>query len=494
MTAQPQIDYEQLATALLANQVKTKAVSSTPSAHYAHGGKGGLFSAPGLSRPLFSAMVLPTSGLASILPVRTSNETNPLYGIVTGVTDPGGSEPTGVCDDPPVSGLTKLCTHSFVFGRLSRQTKVFDIDRAGKIINRSDFLDFQLYGDPFRSSASNPLAPQPLPSPADIARNEIAKATFELAVTWARQFARLTWTGTPANNTAQGGYMEFYGLETLVNTGYRDALTGVVCPAADSIVRDFASADVGSNGANAVRRITNVYRNLKFLATHAGLDPVDWVIAMRFGLFYELTEVWPCAYLSYRCQTGWSGTGMQGGNVNVINSSDEQMMRNDMRGDLYNYTGQYLLIDGQKVRVILDDSIPETDAGGAFVSDMYFLPMTVLGNIPVTFWESFNYDGPGGPLELARAFAPADSYYTTDGGRFLWHKKPPTNFCVQLLAKTEPRLLLLTPYLAARYQNFKYQPIEHERDWDPDVTSYYKDGGQTDQDTFTPSYYSPTNQ
>ena len=47
--------------------------------------------------------------------------------IITGVTATSGSEPTGVCDDPPTAGLSKLCTHSFVFGRQSRQSRVFEL-------------------------------------------------------------------------------------------------------------------------------------------------------------------------------------------------------------------------------------------------------------------------------------------------------------------------------------------------------------------------------
>src|SRR3972149_4212516 len=75
--------------------------SSTPTAFYGHG-PGGLFSYPGMSRPVFSAMILPRLGLQSILPVRPSNEANPLYPIFTGVTATTGADAQGVCDDPPV--------------------------------------------------------------------------------------------------------------------------------------------------------------------------------------------------------------------------------------------------------------------------------------------------------------------------------------------------------------------------------------------------------
>lgn len=481
-----QIDYQKLSRALLGEigGVTQKAVSSTPSATWGHG-RGGLFASPGLAKPLFSSLILPKAGLQSILPVRYSNETNPLYGIVTGVTDTTGSEPSGVCDDPPVAGLTKLCTHSFVFGRLSRMTRVYNIDRAGELTNRGEFTDFQVYGNPFGTNPNVPTMGGAL-SVADIARRELSKAVFELAVSWSRDFARLVYTGSPANNTAGGGHKEFYGLDTLINTGYRDAETLQACAAADSIIRSFGNANIDSNSARIVREITYIYRNLKFLATHAGLDPVDWVIAMPFGLFYSLTDIWPCAYLSYRCQVA-------SGSTQFLDSGEVEKLRSDMRGDLRNYTGQYLMIDGQKVPVVIDEAIPETqNAGASFTADIYFVPMTVLGNTPVTFMEYFNLESPGGAMEMANFFAPPGSFYTSDGGAFLWHRKPPTNMCVQMLALTRPRLLLLTPYLAARLTDVTYTPLMHERAWDVDDASYYVNGGRTATDTTLPSYASPT--
>lgn len=482
MTTQ-QIDYEVLAEALAKKFASTtKAVSSTPTSVYGHG-PGGLFSARGLSRPLFSAMILPKQGMLNQLAIRPTNETNPLFGIITGVNSSTGSEPTGVCDDPKSAGTMKLCTHTFVFGRFSRQSRVFDIDRAGKIVNRGEFLDLQVMNSPL--GLNDPSSPSmPGASPATIAQNEVSKALFELGVSWSRDFAKVLYNGTPTNNTAQEGYKEFYGFESLINTGYRDAETGVACPAADSIVRSFGGLNVSSNAASFIRNVTNLWRNLKFLSANAGLDPVNWVIAMPFSLFYELTEVWPITYLTYRA------LAIPTGSTNMVYASDVEKIRDEMRGNLYDYSGQFLLLDGQKVPVVIDNAIPETENGdGSFTSDMYFIPMTVLGSQPVTFMEYFNYDGPNSAIEMAKVFAPGDSYYTTDNGRFMWHKKPPTNFCVQLLAKTEPRLVMMTPYLAARVSNIMYTPVEHERSPFTD-SSYFVNGGQTGYSA--PSYYSPT--
>jgi hypothetical protein len=94
-------------------------------------------------------------------------------------------------------------------------------------------------------------------------------------------------------------------------------------------------------------------------------------------------------------------------------------------------------------------------------------------------------------MEAAKTFAPDGQYYTSDSGRFMWHKKPPTNFCVQLLAKTEPRLVFLTPHLAARITNIKYTPLAHERSAFTD-SSFFVNGGRTGGATGGPSYFTPT--
>ena len=302
---------------------------------------------------------------------------------------------------------------------------------------------------------------------------------------WQRDFARLLYTGNTSNNTAGGGYKEFFGLDYLINTGYRDAVTGTVCPAADSIIRSFGSLDVASNAAALIRTITNMYRNLKYIASSVGLDPVKWTLVMPWALFYEITEVWPCAYLSYRC------TNLATGSTQFIDSAQQISMRDGMRGNIYEQTGQYLLIDGERVEVTLDDAVTESVlAGESFTAPIYFVPLSVLGGTPVTFMEHVDYDMPDGAMAMARAMAPDGFYTTSDSGRFLWHKKLPNNFCVQMLAKTEPRLLLLTPHIAARLTNVKYTPVAHQRDWDT-ASSYFVDGGKTVTDSFAPSLHTP---
>jgi hypothetical protein len=484
------IDVGQLAQALvgLAGQQRTKAVSSTPrSSGYAHG-VGGLMSAPGMTREVINAMILPYTGLASMLPSYPNNDANPLYGIITGQTAGSGSNPSGVCDDPPQAGLLKLCTYSSSFGRYSLQTPVIDIDRVGMTTNRGEFWDYQSIGDPFSPQGVTNIGPT-VPggmSLQNALNQEIAKAMFELAVEWTRRYGPLLYTGNPAKNTAGGGYKEFRGLDILINTGYRDAESTQLCSASDSIVANFASQNVSTANTNIVATLTNIIRRLKINARGNGLWPVKWVMVMREALFYELTQIWACSYATYRCQNQFSAT-----QVNNIDSRDIMTLRQQMRGDMMTRSGQYLLMDDEPISVVFDDYITETSLGnGAFNSSIYIVPLTVIGNRPVTYIDYINYDMPNGALAAARAMAPQDSFFATDAGRFLWHKKPPTNFCVQALVKGEPRLVLRTPHIAARLTNVAYTPLEHERDWNP-TGYYFVNGGRTDRNGYSPSFWSP---
>lgn len=480
-----QIDYQQLAQAMLGQMLTQKAVSSTPTTIYGHG-QGGLFSNPALRRQIFSAMSLPRMGLADILPVRPTVYMNELYGIMTGVTESTGTDPAGPCDDSKVAGLMKLCEQTSYMGRQSRASRVLEVDRLGQLTNRGEHTDFQLVGNAL-SAGSNAPTIMGMGNASSALNTEIGKVLFELAVSWKRDFAAEFWTGNPTGNNAGGGRKYYRGMDLLINTGYRDAVTGVACPAADSLVWSFGEQAIESNGATLMRQLSGMFRNLRYIASSAGLDPVEWVLAMRWSTFYELTDIWPCVYATYRCNQ------LNSGSTNFVDSDRMNAMRAEMRGNMSTRTGQFLWIDDVQVRVVLDDGIVETQtAGSSFISSIYFVPITVLGGIEVAFMEYLNYDAANGALESARMIAPAGSYNTSDNGRFLWHRLPPTHYCIQMEAKTESRLLLLTPHIAGRLTGVKYTPIAHERSPFPDAPSFFVNGGQTDYNGFSPSWFTPT--
>ena len=219
-----QIDYKALAAAMLESY---KVAGTTPNAVLGHG-PGGPFSTPGISQQWINAMVLPQLGLISKLPVRPSVELNPLHAILTGVTAEEGTNPEVACGPCKTPGNLKRCLTSNPFGRLCLSTKTMDLSGdIGAIVNRGEFRDFNLAGDPF-----NALGPNVTPTVAGAAGNplnsEVAKQMFEFKVGWARQFSKLLYAGNPANNGTI--YKEPRGLDILINTGYQDAEMGTLCP------------------------------------------------------------------------------------------------------------------------------------------------------------------------------------------------------------------------------------------------------------------------
>lgn len=456
----------------------SRATPSVPSLPY-YTGPGGLFGTPGVERDVISTRVQPF-GLASALPVRPSLYMSPLFAFLTGFTDDVGAEADGVCDDPPTVGAGKSCYQMAQFGRYSRQTRTFEINRVGQYNDRSEeMLDLRFFNDPLVSGGNDLTVPGSAPRAAGL-RREVLMRMLEVGVSFQEILSRQVFEGNPANNTGAGGYKEFPGLDILIGTGKVDAQTGTSCPSLDSLVRNAAYRRVDGAGDYYIQQLTYMMRYLRFNAEHMNMGSTEWAWVMRPSLFYELTAMWPCVYNTYRCQTVGENNR---GNVDAAAMTRQT---DDMRN------GSYLLIDGQRIRVIQDTSIREdtntTSASvvsGCFASDIYIVPMTVRGGTAVTYWEHLDYSrGAMVGVEDARL---ASNFFWTDGGRYLWHNKPPNNWCLQLLAKIEPRLILRTPHLAGRLTNVLYCPLIHERDSDRS-DPYFVDGG-VEGGRAAPSYY-----
>lgn len=442
--------------------VATKAAATSPTA-ISPTGPGGLTAVYGLEPNLYNAMVMPLAGLEARLPVRMTNYMNPKYGILTGQTAATGEEPTAACATPRRPGNLKICSQTWDFGRLTMETQVIRLDNAGQLMDRSEFMDYRLVG--------NPWAEVPMPanvSPEQALKNKYAKAMLELNTDLVREYRHLLFDGDPANTSGSAGYIEWNGLDKLIATGYRDSSTGQLCPAADSAVISFGSGVVQDNGAAAVRAITELYRvRLKYLARQLRLE-VKLAIVMRYGAFRALTEVWPCVYQTYRCTTAAPGN-----NATVfVDGREQERMRADMRAR------NYLLIDDEEVEVIIDDAIPESITVGTGISDLYFVPLTVNGEQSL-FWEYFNFRGPNGAQEIISAMGAGAqaAYMVTPDGRFLYHFLPPTYWCTQVAVVAWKRLILRAPFLAARMTDVAYTFVQHEREFDPNDPYYFKNGG-----------------
>ncbi len=472
---------------LYGGQRVTGLPTGTPQGPYLHG-PNSLFGIAGIERDFFSTRIQPNS-IGDMIPAMGTRYMNPLFGYITGFGDDSGSNPSGICDDFKTAGALITCFQTAQFGRYGRQTREYAITEAGRLINRGEFTDLRLVNDPLYNRAGGSMIN---PSVGMTLRNgfqgEMFTRMLELGVSFQNLLTRQLWNGNPSNNNVGGGYKEFPGLNILVGTNKYDAMTDTACPSLYSDIKNynynFTDTVTTDAGGGIVNTMSYLMRYLRHNASRNSMGDVQWVIAMRQELFFELTKVWPCSYMTAMCQA----IPNNGVNNYVIDASDQIAMRDDMRNN------SYLLLDGVRYPVVTDDGITEYSnttnsrvRSGCFSSDIYVLPLTVRGGLPVLYWEYYDYSV---ALQEA-ADARVSQFFWTDGGKWFWHAKPPVNSCVVVTAQIEPRLVLLTPHLAGRIQNVQYCPLQHTREPFSDEPYYVAGGVSTARPG--PSLYSDWN-
>lgn len=420
-------------------------------------GPGSLLGYPGLNKQIINAMIMPR-GIAGRMPVTKSVNTNELYPVLTGQLASTGNEPTAACADWPTVGAFKTCTQTFPFGQQGRMSQVLNIKYAGQTINRGEFRDNVLLGQPGGDV--------PTPGPINwqrVFQSEYEYKLGELFNGYARDYARNVYTGNAVTTAGSQGYIQYNGLDQQIKTGKRDARTGQLCAAVDSLVLDFNGTSINSSGGTIYALLANAMNNMERLAEQLGLE-VKWVFTMRYGAWLTLTNVWPCVYATTGC--------IAGGNIVRTSSLEEAVeLRDRMRNT------RQIPIESKYYEVVIDDTITETiAAGGAtgtYQSDIYLLPLTVNGQ-PSLFWEYFDMNAEA--VKAAAAMAPGGYFEVLDNGRFLFSRLSPTHTCVQVEVIERPRVVLMTPFLAARFQNLRYTYSIHEREWDP-ANTYFVNGG-----------------
>lgn len=432
-------------------------------------GSSGIWSIPGMDSQVINAYVRPY-GLLSQLPRFASVVENPYFGVIAGFTGETGSEPANPCSDAP-TGFMKGGTLTAQFGRYQRDTKTIEWDKVMRQKNAGINTDLQMYGRVLGLTDFNPAAAEENQLLSVVTAGEMVTAGANLERLLTRQF----WRGTPASNNAGGGYAEFPGLDLQIATGQKDAVSGTLMPAADSFVLNFGLDLIDGSGRGIVEYMSMMEYTMRYNAEKMGLDPVTWVIAMRPELWFALTEVWPCQYNTYRCNTDVSS------NVSIVMESSNTAMRDNMRNNMS------LVINGNTYPVVTDVGITEltntTTAGipaGQFASSIYFVPLTVAGGFPVTYLEYMNYAAGQRDIDLMSRGPVA---FWTDQGMYSWAAEF-VKWCYKLSVKIEPRVVLRTPWLAARIDRVRYRILSHLRDPYAD-SSYNQDGGVSIRGNFT---------
>src|SRR5512140_947780 len=257
-----------------------------------------------------------------------------------------------------------------------------------------------------------------------------------------------TFTGNHAsNNPATAGKQYFDGLAVLINTGKIDAKFGSPLTALNSLLVNWNNVayngTVSLNGqtADIVTTLSSVMNYLNARARLTRSLPVQWALAMRYDLFYALTAVWPCSYLTNACTTTAST------NLIAVNGAEQVQMRDEMRQE----GNEFLWVNGQRVPIIITDQNTETTAAGRRVSDIFVLPLTAAGRATL-YYEYFDYNN--GMISDFTNLIPGQMW-TSNGGMYFWNVER-TRYCLDLTAKLQSRLILRRSDLAARIQNVGY--------------------------------------
>jgi hypothetical protein len=419
-------------------------------------GSGGIFTSPGLEREIVTAHVRPF-GLASELPLLPSVYQDPRFGAITGFTETVGSQPDNACEDAPY-GYMKACTLTARFGRLRYDTNTIDMNDVMLKLHRGDFTDLQLAG---RLLGMTNLPPSGLDE-GQVMNIVTMSEMVTVGVNTERNLNNQLWQGV------FGVAHQFPGLDVQIATGQTDADSGTACPALDSDVKDFNFDPITGGGRDIVEYLSMLEYYLFHNAETMGLSPVQWVIVMRPQLFFELTAMWPCAYNTTKCSPAVATNGSV-----VLDGRDNTRERDAMRN------GLYIDINGRRYPVVLDTGIFEntniTNANclpGEYASNIYMVPLTIRGGMPVTYREYVDYRQAQSDVNLLRG---NNSFFWTDSGVYTWAYEE-TKWCYKLSLKTEQRVILRTPHLAGRIDNVKYTPLQHLREPDPD-NPYHYDGG-----------------
>jgi hypothetical protein len=450
---------------MMSNDMHTKAPAAFATAQRIHG-QGGLFNTPGLSNEIISTHVKPR-GLGPRMQAFPSFDTNPRFGFLTGISDDVGSEPVNVCDDAPTGYLLGgILTAKF--GRLIRSTETMDYGDLLLKLNRGDMTDLQLYGALLNEPVDgNGMMPSGLGDGSD-ALNTITKAQMVMVgARMERKLAKMLWNGSTGAGNG-GGYIEFPGLLEQIRTGHVDAIDNIALPSADSLVIDAAYSPIGTYDIVGAISAAEYYVHQLALDT---VDQAEWVFVMRSQMWHQITELWPCAYNTGACAGSLAGDAA--GRV-IIDGRENITERDKMRSEMK------LTVNGRTYEVVTDDGLyqetfadnPGDLTDGQLASTIAFVPMTIGGNLPATYWQYVDFRAANADLALLQG----NERFWSDGGRFLWGYEDTGAWCYRLKARTEPRAILRSPQFAFRIDNVVIEPTHILRGFDPSQADWVGGG------------------
>jgi hypothetical protein len=420
-------------------------------------GQTGLFGVCGVHPTLFNATVGPI-GVEKILTWRSSREVSPIYRALTYIGSSGYSQ-DGSCGDCGTPEF-KVCHQSACFGRVCQGTFEHAIDDIGMVMNQG-VPRAALFGN-ITDPAGNVLLAQGQEI-TDAFTMELIGAAYNLR----SRLAWMNWNGDPANSA--GGYVEFPGLDRIINTGKRDELSGLLCEALDSYVRSYGNAVIGAAGApSIVATIAGAIRTVRYRIQGMNKDPeaADIFIALHPRLWDQVAAAWACEY----------GLACRDEDATTYNNALElAQMRDDFMSNLY------LTVDGRRYPVVLDNvmasSVGYLGDDTIYCGEIAILTRSLEGE--TILWGEYQNIEETASQVLAwfRSMFGTQPWAVTDGGRFFYAYDVEGGLCfdAKVLAKT--RILCTMPQLQARITNVCALPLGTYPDYTGSGGIYEVEGG-----------------
>jgi hypothetical protein len=425
----------------------------------------GLFSDPTARTQMFSTLVRPRSLFRLIMQrggfVKSTYD-NEILEVMTGVTAASGTNATGWCANPPTTPQGKKAKLNYGWGSFYGKTQLNALPDLGGQRHRGDVPREILNASP----ENNPLIPSLMYQLTDT-RSQLAYELYLFGVATERSVTKVGIQGNRSLNSTQtnwGWIQEFAGLDGQIKTGYADADTGVAVPSIDSWVVSW-NADIAAtvSGSNLVQGITDAVWTVKDRMSSMGMEGAELAIVMRPEQFRPVVENWACNYATYRC-SGAAGTPIVQ-DAGEVNGFRLEMLR-----------GQYLLIDGEAIQVVFDEGIPRQSlAANMFSSDIYVQPISWAG-IPLTKIEYFDMDNQY--LQEFADFVDPNKVRTLNNGLWLVGMRD-TGLCMEYHFAAKMRMIVETPWLAARVDDVQYTVRTGQRLADPADTFFHANGGRT---------------
>lgn len=416
------------------------------------------------ARPGMFNTTVRTRTIGRVIPLKKSIYRTEIIDVMTGVLGGSGNNSTSACIIGPQSGALKTCRQTYQFGAIHLATQVVDITKVGKYLNRAD-VDREMWN---LASVDNKFLPQFPGIEGDMTMfgSQFRANMYAFGVNLERAITPVHFAGVQGtqDNTYRGVPTQWDGLDQQYKINRTDP-TGVICDALDSDVVNFNQNMTSTDafGRSFVEAVTDTYFGRKQRAASLSMEGVVFAIVMRPDQFRAATEVWACTYGVYRC------TSSNAGQPIPRTPAEIAILRDDM------YQGTYLLIDGDRVPVILDDSMNrDTLANNTYKAKMYIVPLSWAGR-DLLYADYFDQANPQA-MEFANApgFAQANQTTLNDGMYRVFRYE--TGGCLQYDFWSELRLIQDAPFLAASIDNVWYNSYYKQSDPRPGQ-SYYANGG-----------------